>query len=144
MSAELFSVKTIKFKNTGTKTKGQDGKVRVSKDTVRVEIMGHEIEVPFDGELDVPELYTRPSLCVNGSRGLSPIEQLAPQLEPSDPEWATEWRKAPVPAQPAIQPGKGPAAPVTVESLMASGLSRGLAEQMYNAIQQARVVKTGG
>jgi len=48
MSAELFSVKTIKFKNTGTKTKGQDGKVRVSKDTVRVEIMGHEIEVPFE------------------------------------------------------------------------------------------------
>jgi len=133
-------VKSIKFKNTGTKTVDKDGKPRVSKDTLYIEAL--DLTVPFGEECDIPELYTRPTLQVNGSRGKSSIEQLAPQLEPVDEVWAAEWRKPPVKAFNSAAPA-APAKPVTLESLMASGLNRGLAEQMLNAINAARAAKTG-
>jgi hypothetical protein len=134
-------VKSIKFKNTGTKSVDKDGKPKVSRDTLYIEAL--DLTVPFGEECEIPELYTRPTLCVNGSRGKSSIEQLAPQLEPSDPVFAEAWKRPPEKAQPVASRG-APAAPVTLESLMASGLNKGLAEQMLNAINAARAAKAGG
>jgi hypothetical protein len=145
----LYTVKTFKFKNMGTRLYDKQGNPVLNKDgshkrgehTIHVEPL--QLSVKFGEECEIPEEYTRPTLCVNGSRGPSPIEQLAPQLEPVDALFAEEWRKAP-PAPVLPQHGqRGPSAPVTVESLMASGLSKGLAEQMYSAIQQARTAKVG-
>src|SRR6185369_18009214 len=97
----MESPKFIKFRNLGTKQYDREGKPILDKngvhkrkeDTVYVEAL--DITVPFGDECDIPELYTRPARTVNGSRGPSPIEQLAPQLEPSDPAFAEEWRKVP-------------------------------------------------
>lgn len=121
--------KYIKFRNTGTKK--PDGKV--SKDTVRVEVEGATLEIPFGAEVEIPEHYTKPRRAQNGSRLPSPIEQLAPQLEPTDEGWKATWM---LPPAEEVKRPQGRA--FSVDELVRSGIPRGVAETLVAAANAAR------
>lgn len=56
--------------------------------------------VPAGGTVEVPLHLAAPTRRDSGNRGKSPIEQVAPQLEPKDPEVKALWLQAPEPATP--------------------------------------------
>lgn len=128
----------IKFRNTGTKRTDEKGKPTVAKDTVRFHVkmaQGIEhFEVPFGNEVDIPEELTRPRRGANGARLLSPVEQLAPQLEPVDEEWKAQWMLPPA----EERPGRPTAKAFTVEELVRSGIPAGVAETLVAAANAAR------
>lgn len=132
-------VKAIRFKNMGTKVYAdgklvlnKDGSPKVTQDTVYIESL--DLAIPYGQEADIPEEYTRPGRQMNGNRKPSPIEQLAPQLEPSDPDFKANWLK--VPAEPTKSKAATPA--LSVEAFVRAGVPRGVAEQMMTVVQAAR------
>lgn len=56
--------------------------------------------VPPNGDCLVPLTLAAPIRADNGQRGASPIEQVAPQLQPKDPAELKEWKKVPPMATP--------------------------------------------
>jgi hypothetical protein len=119
---------TVKFKNTGTKLLDEKGKPYVRKDTVTVKRLG--LTVPFGGECSIPEFWTLPTRLSNGARGPSAIEQVAPQLEPSDEAAREEWMRVPPEAPRGGIQASGITNEALVAALVARGISRGVAENL--------------
>lgn len=92
-----------------------------SKTTVNLESIGLGFVDP-DEEIDVPLVLCAPSRGDAGNRKPSPIETVAPQMKPSDPEHRKIWGQVP-PASPAVSRivsvnnQKGPSEPAGVKAI---------------------------
>lgn len=67
--------------------------------TIRLDAIGLD-PVPPNGEVEIPISLAAPTRTDNNQRGKSPLEQVAPQLEPKDPADRADWLKIPPHASP--------------------------------------------
>lgn len=67
--------------------------------TLRLESVGLEDVGPGE-ECEIPLALCAPTRTDNGNRGKSPIEQVAPQLQPKNPSDLKTWKQVPPPPIP--------------------------------------------
>jgi len=106
----------------------------VSGGTVVIESLGLVLEA--DDEVELPDGYCLPRPGTN--EVMEPtIALLAPQLQPVDPDIKKKWWKG-LPMYMTPDPSRGP---VSVERLVQSGMSPGVAELVAKARPAPPVIK---
>lgn len=82
----MFKVETMIFVNP-------------TEHTIKLDALGFDPVEP-KGEVELPLSVCAPYRMDNGTRGKSPVEQVAPQLQPKDPEECKAWNDVPAPPTP--------------------------------------------
>jgi hypothetical protein len=100
--------------------------------TLKIAI-GRGIVVEPGKTVEIDNDLARPRRHSNGSRRKSIIEQLAPQLVPADPMERFDWEQAPEAPDPKKRHTRLP----SVESLVASGVPRGVAMELVKQAHQS-------
>lgn len=127
----------MRFKNFGLEIKDAKDKVTTLKCAARAKGPNLDVNVAYGDEVEIPELWAKPTRYANGARKPSPIEQLAPQLKPADDAERAAWEQIPAPAAPKTGAAGASPSAMSVDALVAQGLPRGIAETLVATYQAA-------